>query len=409
MKMERQRSTLYTAYFVAFIDFFGVGLIYPLFSSMLFDPSYPLLAAETSATVRGIWLGLLIALMPLAQFFCAPIWGAFSDSRGRKKPLQLSLVVCFSGYLMAVCGVALNSIWLLLISRIMVGGASGNTSIVQAAIADVSGKEQKGKNFGLYTMALGLGFAFGPFLGGLFSGYNYSLPFLFAALITAVNIVFTVYFFEETLITPGISKLKIGIAVTQLKQALRFPELRNILLASFLYNFGWSYFFEFAPVYLIKRFHFDSVELGFFYGVAGGFYALSTGLLIRPFMSRLRPELLFFMGILLTAMTIFTLLILPSVIWLWPVIFLLCFFVSFVSPSSITLISDSAKAEAQGEALGNLSSINAAAFMLSPLFSGTFVGAYPTLPIWLGGVIMIGASLLIVSIFGRRLFNKVEP
>lgn len=405
--MRQKRSTLYTALLVAFIDFFGVGLVYPLFSSMLFDSSSTLLPAETHPIERGIWLGLLIALMPLAQFFCSPMWGAISDNKGRKKPLQLSLALAFFGYTVAVCGVMINSIWLLLISRIFIGAASGNTSIVQASIADLSSQEEKGKNFGLYTMALGVGFALGPFLGGLLSGYNYTVPFLFAALITAINIIFAIFYFEETHVPTNTSPLKMGMALTQLKQAFQSPDLRSILIASFLYNFGWSYFFEFAPVYLIKRFHFSSVELGVFYGTAGGFYALSTGLLIRPFMSKFRHEFLFFMGILLTALTIFALLILPSVLWLWPVMFLLSFFVSFVSPASITLVSNRTKIEFQGEALGNLNSINAAAFMLSPLFSGSFVGAYPTMPIWLGGMIMIGASLLIVSIFGRRLLGRV--
>lgn len=405
--MLRKKSTLYTALFVAFIDFFGVGLIYPLFSSMLFDPSYSLLPPDTSQTMRGIWLALLIASMPLAQFFSAPLWGVLSDSKGRKKPLTLSLIIVFIGYLLAVGAVELNSLFLLLTSRIIIGAASGNTSIVQAAIADLSSKEEKGNHFGLYTMALGLGFALGPFLGGMLSGYNYSAPFIFAALITALNIFFTIYFFEESHLSLFAAKIKLGMAVTELRKAFQLPSLRSILIASFLYNFGWSYFFEFAPVYLIQRFSFSSVSLGLFYGVAGGFYALSTGLLIRPFMAKLKPELLFFMGILLTALTIFALPLLPSIIWLWPLMFLLCFFVSFITPSSITLISNEATAEVQGVALGNLNAVNSASFMLSPLFSGSLVGAYPTMPMWLGGIIMLIASLLIFVMFGReRLFRS---
>ncbi len=43
------KSTLYIALCVAFIDNMGVGLIYPLFSSMLFDSS---LASSTGSTHR---------------------------------------------------------------------------------------------------------------------------------------------------------------------------------------------------------------------------------------------------------------------------------------------------------------------------------------------------------------------
>lgn len=404
----KNRSTLLTSLSVAFIDFFGVGLVYPLFSSMLFDSSYHFLPFGTSDTIRGVWLGVLIALMPLAQFFTAPIWGAISDAKGRKKPLQLSLTIAFLGYLMAVFGVVVSSIWLIFASRIIIGGASGNTSIVQATIADLSSHEEKGKHFGLYTMALGAGFALGPFLGGILSGYNYYLPFLFAAFITALNIFFTLCFFKETQEYIKPIKLNINMAFTQLLNAFQIPSVRNVLLASFLYNFGWSYFFEFVPVYLIQRFHFSSVQLGIFYGVAGGFYALSAGLLIRPFIDRWRTESLFFLGILFSAAAIFLLPILPSTLWLWPLMFLLSFFISFVAPSSITLVSNHVEQEKQGEALGNLSSINAAAFMLSPLCSGTFVGVYPKMPIWLGGSIMLGACALIAAIFGRKLFKFVK-
>ncbi len=400
-----KRSTLLTALLVAFIDFFGVGLIYPLFSSMLFDSSYPLLPADTSSAVRGVWLGMLVAVTPLAQFFSAPVWGALSDDKGRKKPLQLSLAIVLFGYIVAVAGVSLNNIILILTSRIIIGVASGNVSIVQAAVADLSSAADKAKNFGLYGMALGIGFTLGPFFGGLLSAFGYSIPFLLAMFITAINLLFTFYFFEETHHNTFAQKISPGMALTQLSKAFQSPHMRILLLVSFLHNFGWSYFFEFAPVYLIQLFHFSSVELGVFYGVAGGLYALSTGLLIRPFLNRLRPEILFCSGIFLTALTIFTLPFLPSVLWLWPVIFLMCFFVSFVAPTCVTLVSNSGDSQMQGEVMGNLSSVNAAAFMMSPLFSGSLVGVYPTMPIWLGGFVMVAGSLLMFAVFRIYRFN----
>ncbi len=398
-----KKSSLFTVLFVAFIDFFGVGLVYPLFSSMLFDPLYPLVSAETSLFMRGLGLGLALTLAPLAQFFSSPMWGAFSDRRGRKKSLQLSLVTALVGYLVAMVGVWVNNFLLLLLSRAMIGTASGNTSVVQAAIADMSSPEGKAKNFGLYSVALGLGFALGPFIGGLLSAFGYSPPFLLATFLVALNLIFVIRYFEEThRVSALCQKVNPVMALRQLRRAFSFSESRIILIVSFLYNFGWSYFFEFAPVFLIKRFDFSSVELGIFYGVAGGCYALSAGLLIRPFVNRLRPETLFFGGIFLTALVMLALPGLPSAIWLWPVIFFICFFVSFVSPTSITLVSNSVGSDLQGEALGNLNAVNAAAFMMSPLCSGSLVGTYPTLPVWFGSSLMIAASLLLLLLLGQK-------
>ncbi len=72
---KTMNASLYISLLVAFIDYMGVGLIYPLFASMLFDQSLALLPSETTQGNRGLWLGILIALMPLAQFFSSPLWG----------------------------------------------------------------------------------------------------------------------------------------------------------------------------------------------------------------------------------------------------------------------------------------------------------------------------------------------
>jgi MFS transporter, DHA1 family, tetracycline resistance protein len=400
------KSSFYVALSVAFIDHMGVGLIYPLFSSMILDSSLPLLPPETAHSVRGFWLGILLCLMPFAQFFSAPWWGGFSDSKGRKKPLQYSLIIALLGYLTALCGVFFTSIALLLFSRILVGVAAGNMSIVQACIADLSPPAEKTKNFALYSMALGAGFTLGPFFGGALSSWGYSLPFLFAALIVGVNIILAFTLFKETHHVPLKRQLTWNMAIAQLKKAFHFKGLRTILIASFLHNFGWSYFFEFSPVYLITRFQFSPANIGLFFGVAGATYALSTGLLIRPLIRRFKPEALFFSGNLLTALTILSFSFVPTFFWIWPCLILICYFVAYVMPTATTIVSNSASAQIQGEALGIFSSVNAAALALSPLFSGSLVGAYPTLPMWAGGSILLIAALIVLAVFRRRLLPK---
>lgn len=284
-------------------------------------------------------------------------------------------------------------------------------SIVQATIADLSSKEvnkaeAKTKNFGLYSTALGAGFTLGPFLGASLSSLGYSVPFLFAALLTLANLLFAITFCKETHHTLFERKLSWNIGFAHLKKAFVFKGLRTILICSFLHNFGWSYFFEFTPVYLIAKFHFSPMELGLFYGGAGCFYALSTGFLIRPFVRLLKPEILFSGGNFLAALAILTMPFLPTAFWIWPLMFLICYFVAFVTPSSTTLVSNSAHSEAQGEALGILSSVNAAALVLSPLFSGSLVGKYPMLPMKVGGVILLAAALIILAVFRGRLFRR---
>lgn len=399
------KISLYLSLLVAFIDYMGVGLIYPLFAAMLFDIDLPLLPLNTSEEARGIWLGVLIALMPLAQFFSSPLWGAISDSKGRKKPLLFSIAIGMVGYLVAFCGVIFCNIWVLLVSRIMIGLASGNMSLVQATIADLSTKEEKVKNFGLYSMALGAGFTLGPFFGGALSSFGYSIPFLFALILTFINFLFTLFFFKETHNVSLKKKFKCSVGFNHLQKAFVFRGLKTILFCSFLHHFGWSYFFEFIPVYLISKFQFSSLSLGIFYGAAGCFYALSTGFLIRPWIKKLLPETLFFGGNLFAALAILIMPFLPTSLGIWPLLFLICYFVAFITPSSTTLVSNSASPQMQGEALGILSSVNAAALAFSPLFSGSLVGKYPAISMIFGGFTLLIAACFLLIIFRGRLFK----
>ena len=404
-KKEKNLSLLILI-FVTFIDFMGIGLVFSIFSKLLFDPSLLFLPLNTTDATRGIWLGFLFAAMPFIQFFSLPIWGTLSDRKGRKKPLLYSLSFSVLGHLVSVFGIVFNSITILLISRMVLGIGSGNISIVQASIADISKKEQKAKNFGLYAMAIGAGFTFGPFIGGALSIYNYTFPFAFSCILTAINLCLAILFYKDTLHILLAKKFNLSVGLANLKKAFSLKTLRIFFLCYFLISFAWVYFMDFSPVYLIKRFNFSSAQIGIFYGVLGGFFALSSGLLIRPFLSRFKPETLFFSGSLLTGLCILSILFYPSSFWLWIFVIFFSYFAAFINPTITTLVSNNASADMQGEALGILGSINTASYTLSALIAGIFVGWHPSLSMYIGGSITIISSFIVLGTFRKKLFSK---
>ncbi len=286
------------------------------------------------------------------------------------------------GYICAIFGVLFSQLSLLLLSRFIIGISSGNLSIAQAAIVDLSTKENKTKNFGLYSMAMGSGFTLGPFFGGFLAEWGYWMPFGFAGLLVGINLLFVSQFFQETNYESFKKKISWRLGFSHLQKAWELKPLRVLFISSCLHNFGWSYFFEFIPVYLITQFNFSTKELGLFYAVAGLFYALSTGLLIRPFLGRFSSEKLFFAGNLLTALTLLLIPLAPTALWIFPILILMCFFVAFVTPSCNTMVSNGVSHALQGETLGVLSSVNAFALVVSPLTSASFVGTYPILPVF---------------------------
>lgn len=193
MFFAHKKLMLFILLLVAFIDYMGIGLVYPMFSSMLFHRDIDLLSPETSDTVRGFWLGILLAMMAVAQFFSSPIIGTMSDQKGRKPLLKIALTVGVLGYLISMIGVWVESLVFLLLSRLVLGISAGSAAVVGASLADLSQPEEKAKNFGLLNMACGIGFSVGPFFGGVLSEFGlwgmggYDKPFLFAGILTFLN------------------------------------------------------------------------------------------------------------------------------------------------------------------------------------------------------------------------------
>src|SRR5947209_3714833 len=145
---SKKTISLFLIALVGFIDWMGIGLVYPMFASMLFQKDCLLLSPDASDTLRGSCLGILLAAMPITQFFSSPILGMLSDQKGRKKILIPCLTIGVLGYLVALFGVLMESFVLLLFSRIAIGISAGTATVVGASLADISSGEEKAKNFG---------------------------------------------------------------------------------------------------------------------------------------------------------------------------------------------------------------------------------------------------------------------
>lgn len=401
MYSTRKKMILFILLCIAFIDFMGIGLVYPMFSSMLFHNDVHLLSPDSSEAVRGFWLGILLATMPLTQFFSSPLMGTLSDQKGRKPLLKLALSVGVLGYLIAMVAVWMQSLVLLLISRVVIGLSAGSAGVVAASLSDLSSPEEKAKNFGLLNMACGLGFTIGPFVGGKLSeqgffGFSgYAIPFLFSAVFTFLNLLLLLFFYQETHHVRSLVKLSLVQGVSNLKKAFHLPGIRIVFLSVFVFCFGFSFYWEFIPVTWINLYHMSTAQIGNYYAYAGGFYALSSGLLIRPIVNRVRPPAVLFYALMLLGVYILILLAHPSEYYLWWYLPFQHFLIALLFPTASAMISNWVKEGAQGEIMGILQSVQAGAFALSPLLSGILVGLDADMPILVGGAAMFLAALIL--------------
>lgn len=395
MHSHDRRVSFLTVLFSEFIDYAGVAIAYPLFAYMLFEPSLHFLPEGTQSDVRGIWLGILLALYPLCQFISAPFFGTLSDLRGRKKLLCWTRGLAIVGYGLAYLGCHFENIALLALYRVCVGLAAGNCSIVSAIVADISSSEDKAKNYGLLNMAFGAGFTLGPFLGGMLFHYvDLSTPFLVAMGLVVTNFILISWKFKETLTTPRQLKIGLFAGVLQIKQALAMRELRFLFLTLLVFSFGWSFFTEFIPVFLIERYHMSPAGIGWYYGYTGFFYAISAGFLIYPFIRLLKMERALSLSMLFSGIYLGLSLVIDDQRLLWIYLPLSQFFLSFAYPVICALISNRVSADRQGEAMGIYQAVIALALTITPLCGGLVVGNRPYLAVIVSGALMAFAAAI---------------
>jgi len=226
--------------FVVFLDHVGIGLVYPMFSSMMFEPGSPFVEIDTTNAIRGGYLGVMLAAMPLAAFFSSPILGALSDQKGRRPLFLFCLSLAVVGYACSMIGVVTKSMIILIASRIIVGLADGSMGVVSAAIADLSADDTvKAKNFGLYSMASGIGFTLGPVLGGYFSTFGFTIPFLVAGLATLLNLLLIWKYFQETHTVRKTAVIRLTDGIRNLKKAFQIHALRALFLVTIFFCLGW--------------------------------------------------------------------------------------------------------------------------------------------------------------------------
>lgn len=373
---------------IGFVDYLGIGLVYPIFAVLLFDTAQPILPFDASPEYRGALLGLLIALTPISQFFCAPLLGVFSDKMGRRAALIIGIGAGCLGYLLAVAGIYLNSLPLLVLYRILVGVSAATAAVAQAALADISSAENKAMRFACLSAAIGLGFTLGPFLGGLIadpavvSWFNYSTPFAAALLFSSINLALVVRLLPATEKQPGGAAFEWIESIRKIGKVFFFDHLKWLFAAGFVMAFGWATFNEFIPLLLKKRFGFSLSELGEYYAFVGAFYALGSLAAIR-FVHRFSQEKLLLASLILTAACVVSFTFIDSRFIWWVIPFMMSG-LSIAIPTANAIVSNRAGIHEQGEVLGVYQSVGAAAMGLSPLLAGPLIGAFPALAAWGG-------------------------
>jgi MFS family permease len=188
--MHRKPSML-VVLLTVFIDLVGFGIVVPL---------VPVFARRFEAS--GLTIGIILASFSVMQFIFSPIWGRLSDRLGRRPILLFSTAGAAVSYVLFALGSSLESpvaaLTAILVARAFTGACGGNITVAQAYIADITPPENRSKRMGLIGMAFGLGFIFGPAIGGISLKHFHLNPGWVAAGLCAANFVFAFFVLAES-------------------------------------------------------------------------------------------------------------------------------------------------------------------------------------------------------------------
>ena len=383
------------------------GLIYPLFAISLFALN-PLFLADVSDSLKGFWLGVLLAATPLGQFFTSPIIGSLSDRYGRKKILEITTLIVFTGYL--ICAVAMwkQNFISLILGRVVTGIGAGNAAVINSSIADMSDPHSKAKHFSRIAMANGIGFAAGPFIGGKLAGVNFALPFVIGGFLTLLSFIFYSTLFTETLHIPKMvqKSAKLISRITCAIKASGQKKLKFLFAAFFIFCFSWSFYWEFIPVTWIKIYGLNTSMIGNFYAYGSFIYVLSSGLLIQPILKKFNGISILFWALFLLSCVLLLLLPQVRIETYWISIAAQQFLIALIFPVGTALVSNFVGKGRQGKILGTFQSLQSLAFAITPFFGGVLLDLNYNIPIILGGGAMFLACLVLFPLLRNDRFKK---
>jgi MFS family permease len=412
------RSPLLFIFLTVFIDLLGFGIVIPLL---------PIYSKAFGAS--ELQLGLLFSCFSGMQFLFAPMWGRLSDRIGRRPVLIGGLIGTAASYALFAKSTNLHMLYA---SRLLAGFFAANVSAAQAYIADVTGPMERAKGMGLIGAAFGLGFTFGPAIGGILSQYRFgflgdfapgALPSLPGFLATALSLSAALFGLaklpEPRTHARDASRL---FDSRQMRAALGDGRVGTLIIVNFLVISAWAafeaMFTRFGLALFPTVFHqpeaianatMDDIVLaskyaGYYMFFIGIVSAIIQGGLLRRLVPKYGELKLLVAGPLFLALAL-AVIGFSGVGRTWAGVMVGCALLpcgfGLANPSIAGLMSRAAPADKQGSYLGMSQSASSLARATGPFIAGWLFGFTPSTPFFSGAAILVVATFVTVAYRGR--------
>jgi MFS transporter, DHA1 family, tetracycline resistance protein len=411
-----RKPSVLVVFLTVFIDLVGFGIIVPLI---------PVYSRHFGA--QGYVIGLAFAAFSAMQFIFAPIWGKASDRYGRRPILLISTAGAALSYVLFARSAVIENhtlaLSLMIASRVFAGLCGGNITVAQAYIADITPPENRSRRMGLIGMAFGLGFIFGPVIGGLSLKYlGGTGPGWVAAGLCAANFFLALAILGESHV-PGAAPMVDRPHLDQWLHTLKQPRIGLLVVVFFLSTFCFSCFESTLPLIVSDNFRLDiradetaATTITYLFAYCGIIGAFVQGGAIGRLVKKWGEPKLIAVSLVLTALSMAWLPFIRGVVPLswgvlfetagWPwVLMLVALAVMSVGtaltrPPLFGLLSNLTSTAEQGANIGVAQGAGSLARILGPMFATALLPYTQVFPYLACTVILLFTTFLVYHRFG---------
>lgn len=386
--MRTPKITLSLLFLSIFIVFLGMGLVIPVF---------PTLMREVEIT--GTAVGYLTAAYAGAQFVFSPFAGKAADKAGRKIMIVIGSFIYGISEILFGLG---NKINLLFFSRILGGiSAAFIMPAVTAFIIDLTNKVNRHKELGYMAAAANTGFIIGPGIGGLLAEFGTRTPFFFAGALGFISCIFSIILLSEPHRTEENNnqskESKVGF------KRIIMPKYFIAFILIFITSFGLATFDSFFSLFVDHKFNFTPSDIAI--SITGGaIFSVLSQVILFDRLTRIWGEInLIRYSLILSALLVFLMTVVQSYFSILLVTFIVFIGFDLIQPAATSYLSDISGNE-QGLISGMNSMFTSLANISGPIIGGILFDIDVNYPFYFSAIIL--AIGTVITMFWKKLLNN---
>ena len=365
-----------------FIDVLGFSILFPMVGFL--DDLF-----KTTPTI----IGLVFSVNAMFGFVFGPILSKLSDKYGRK---PLLLISQFGTLLAFILTAFSNTLWMLVIARMIDGMFGGNFPIAKAIISDEVPPKDRGIQMANVGIAHILASLLGPAIGGfLFTYFGLLGPGLFAAALTVITIVLTIIMLDET--WPEEKRLHFHKSKTEV--TLKVRENKNALFLLLLWAFhtiSFTIVMNSISFFSANVLHLTALEVSFVYMISGIFRTGIRFSLFKPTIKKFGESNAIRLGLGMFVVSFFLIGFSTNAVMLVIIFMFVSFAASLTRGPMLSKISLTTSPKEQGKINGLSSALDSIARIIGPLAGAFILDTLP--PYWLGIIVsLIALPALLMS------------